>query len=225
MRRGVYAGTLLKTGSVRKASKASGLKDKRNLRNIAERLLADPHTLDDRPRSGRPRKYTDDILKAAYELVATEQDALWTTAELMQRLCDDGKLSSSGDPATFRERLKEYTRRQGHVLVTNSNGTIFLITQANAKQRVSWCRAMIKLCETLPLDKWWIEDETEMSERPHHRGTKPVQCAILNTQETTRQLINCTQCLDSCTGHTLWMMHTYLAGSCESLCMPWRCLM
>jgi hypothetical protein len=188
---------LLKTGSVHKASTASGLKDTRNLRNIAERLLADPHTLDDRPRSGRPRKYTDDILQAAYELLANEQDALWTTAALMQRLCDDGQLSSAGDPATFRNHLHEYARRQGHMLVTNSTGTIFLITKANAKQREAWCRSMLQLSKTVPLDKLWIEDETELSERPHHRGNKPKQGAHFKADQTTRPLLHWTHSLDS----------------------------
>lgn len=168
-RRATFAEVMLRTGNKRIASLVSGWRDKRALSKLLQRL-EETHTLTDRPRSGRPKKYTDEVLQVAQELLAEDSNELWTTASLLQSLAELHLVQLPADAATFREALKHYVTKQHHQLVTHSTGTIFLITTARAKQRVQWCKNMLDLIKHTPLHKWWIEDETQLAERPHHKG-------------------------------------------------------
>lgn len=166
----------MQTRDKKKAAAASGLTDRRTKQHIEERLLRD-QTLADRPRSGRPRKYTDQVLKYAYQLLAEDDTQGYNAEELMQALCDASHLNEPGDTGQLLKQLKEYTKLQGHVLDTHATGDIFLITPARAKERARWCRDMLELIKSHPLENWWFEDETQISERYHHKGE-----ALMNNQ-------------------------------------------
>lgn len=133
-------------------------------------------TLADKPRSGRPRKFTDAILKQAYDIVAEDTEGVWTTPTLLQHLHEEHGLELPVDHGTFLERLKEYAKARGHQLDTTSTHTIFMITPTHAKARLAFCTHMLQQVKTKPLDRWWFEDETQLAERAHHKGDHLLPC-------------------------------------------------
>ncbi len=72
-KRAIYLSTYLKTHSKVRAAAASGLRDRRTYEKLIQRLDT-KGTLAHSPGAGRPVKYTDSMLQAAYELqlAATE---------------------------------------------------------------------------------------------------------------------------------------------------------
>lgn len=115
----------------------------------------------------KPVKYTDDVLQAAYDILADPPEGLYTGPSLLQRLLQDQVLSPPADTDSLLQHLKRFCEAKGHRLYTTYTGTIFLITPATKQQRVRWCHSMQEHLQAFPLQDWIFEDETTIEEQPH----------------------------------------------------------
>lgn len=170
--RAKYVATFMQTGDKKAAMTASGL-GKRAHDSITA-MLVENCDLYDRPRSGRPPKYTDEVMHRAYQILVEEAEELLTGTELLARLVAAGVVDSPADPDTFLRHLHQYVRSLGHILIVNSTRTTFFLTANDVVERVCFASRLHGLL-TGPNPEWHLDmaifiDESTLEEDPHPKG-------------------------------------------------------
>jgi hypothetical protein len=145
--RAKYILAYLQSGRKADAAYASKLSVKAHAR-IVEMFSLRGHAFDAH-RPGRPVKYTDTLMEAAYEKLITWDQDLLTGAQLLRHLIGDRILQPGSDIDTFLSHLRAYIKGQGHRLITNSTKTQFFIAVSDVGQRLKYANTMlVELRET-----------------------------------------------------------------------------
>lgn len=134
------------------------------------RLLEDQGSFSDRPRSGRPPLYTEEVMDKAYKFLVDYDEGYLTGASLHQKLIERGDLWPEADVDTFLQKLKGHVRSKGHSLVINSTKTTFFLAIEDVVKRVQFASQMQQQLETVDLDMTIYTDETTEEESPHPKG-------------------------------------------------------
>lgn len=161
-----YLTALQQTGDMKKAASASGLRGKHTKRRIYERLK-NTHTLADRPRSGRPRKYSATQFEAALHIIQHEHV---DSKRLVGKLVAAGYLDPRSDVRTFMCRFKEWCQQQGISLTVGATKTTFTSKETDKPQRVKFCKDMLEVIKHQGLKGVMFEDEIALEESPHPKG-------------------------------------------------------
>lgn len=166
--RAVFVAVMMRTHDKKKASKASGLKSG-ELRTILHKLDSTGSLADD-PRSGRPTKFTPDILGKAVEIIIHNSKQLLTTRDLLEAMIAAGLLPSNTCIDNFREHLKEYVHHLGYRLITTKTSTQFFISLDDIPERLEACNELKDLLADIPLEQWIVVDETTIDLGGHPKG-------------------------------------------------------
>ena len=145
---------------------AAGVSNRHMKRHIID-CLGQYSTICSPTKRGRKTRFTDCMLKAAYDLVPDPGDVFYTGPRLRDKLIEDGVMSAPVDTDNLLAHLSTYCSQQGHKLYTTSTGTVFCIHPAAMKSRVAWCKELVQLLLAHPLESWMFEDETQIEEEPH----------------------------------------------------------
>jgi hypothetical protein len=164
-----YDATLLETLNDAKARKASGAGP--NARFVAARRIRATHSLKAQPPPGRPRKFTEQVLERALEVLDEQPRKAYTRRTLLAALISEGLLDAGADVDTFGKRLREYVHSKGGHIDMTSTSTIFLIRTADHEQRVQQSEEALTLLQQQPLESIVFIDETAYEEAPHPKGT------------------------------------------------------
>ena len=137
-----------------------------------EARLADTGCLDDRPRPGRPRRYTPELLRLATQLLVEDGARLHSLPTIMALLRERGVVAGPAKMDRFAAAWKKYVREQGAELLTRSTGTQLLLTSKDAQARVQFAKEMQAIISQHGLLKCIFVDETTLEEFPHPKAGK-----------------------------------------------------
>ena len=168
LKRAQYLLAFLQTGDKDYSCRVSKLSRHAHERLIS--LLAESGDIEDAPRTGRPRAYTGAVMAIAYGLLAGQEEAKLTGADLIKELKGTGQLHESAERKQFMVHLKAYVKSKGHTLLTNCTRTKFGLTMEDAKLRAIHAQAMLLLLRNSPLCNFVFSDEVILEESPHPKG-------------------------------------------------------
>lgn len=160
------------------------------------RLFEEQGSISDRPRSGRPPLYSDEVMEKAYMFLIQYDEGFLTGASLHQKLIDRGDLWPTADVETFLQKLKAYVKSKGHSLVINSTKTTFFLAIGDVVQRVQFASHMQQQLEAVSLDMMIYTDETTEEESPHPKGM--TEC---------KDKKHCPESMHVCTPRNVNVMH------------------
>jgi hypothetical protein len=167
-KRAVFALVFLQTRSVVKAARAAHSKP--SLLKSIIGAIVDHGDIRERPRSGRPLSYTDEVLEEACRILADKEQCFLTGTTLMKVLVERGIWPKEVNVDLLLKHLKEYCRRTSRVLVVNSTKALFFLKDADAVARVSYATSLLQELEDQQLDNVIFVDETTHEESPHPKG-------------------------------------------------------
>jgi len=166
-KRAIYLSTYLKTHSKVRAAAASGLRDHRTYEKLIERLDTQ-RSLAHSPGAGRPVKYTDSMLQAAYELLLAATEPMSST-EFFEQAVSAAGLQGPVDQDNFYSHLRRWLKARECTLVLTERGTVFAITKQDAKARVIHCKHMLQSYGS-DVGSFIVSDETAIDEHPPPPG-------------------------------------------------------
>ena len=170
-KRALFTLSLLKQATPeqrRVAMTESGLSEKAYGRILKEWELSG--SIQDRPRPGRPVKYTEEIMQiAVVELIHTQPERL-TGTELHAQLIEDKVLWEASDVDRFMLHLKEHVTKLGYTLLTNHSKTLFFLNKQDRIERLQHCRDYEHNLTGDQLDMCVFTDEVTLEECPHPKG-------------------------------------------------------
>jgi hypothetical protein len=169
LQRAQWVITFIETLDVAAANKASGLGSRG--RHQVLRCLKENRCLEDAPRSGRPVKYTKQVLDKAVDMLLEVPRRLLTLRKLLHQLVEDGTVSGPVDVKNFGRHLTAHVAATGHSMITNSRGSVFFLAKGDKQQRVRFCKATLRMLlgGKVPHD-WVFLDEVTFEECPHPKG-------------------------------------------------------
>lgn len=168
-RRERYAVGIVQGLNDQAARKAAGIKDPRTSARIADRYHL-TNSFADAKRSGRPRKFSDEKLAAAFKVLVTECNSMFTSASLAATCAELGIIDHGVQPQNFITRLREYIKKQGYKLCYHHRRRTFMITHSSAKQREAFATEMLQCLESKDVGCYCFPDETTIEKSPHPKG-------------------------------------------------------
>lgn len=170
-----YVITFMQTGSKAKALKASGLG--RNAHERIIKLLVNNCSLEDSPRTGAGKRYTEGILQQCLTVLIEDTTGLMTGVLLHSMCLANGVLWKGSDIKHFLLSLKAYVHKLGHKLNTRSESSTFFLASSDFKLRVDFAKELIEDSNNPDCLRYWIfVDETTVEESPHPKGTTTAPC-------------------------------------------------
>lgn len=158
-----------KKTQIKGAMHHAGLRDGRAPQSLV-RLMVETGGLADRPRSGRPTDYPDELMELAADvLIESEQDFM-NERELHAKLVNEGILLQHSDVQNFMRHLKGYVEGLGHRLITTATGTELFLRQSDVRERWKYCQDNIDFFTRKQLEMTVFIDETDLEEYPHPKG-------------------------------------------------------
>lgn len=127
-------------------------------------------TIFDAPRSGRPSKYTDGVMRKAVDTLIASDQQLLTGSELRKKLIDAEVLDPHADRGAFMKHLRAYSERVGLNLQVNSTRTDFYLSDSDNDQRLRFAKQLQAHSLQLPWDMCIFTDEVTLEESPHPKG-------------------------------------------------------
>lgn len=169
LRRAKYIVTHLRTGSDAQARHASGLK--KNAKKSIIKMLEERGTIADAPRSGRPQRYSEALMRQAVKILVESKGKLLTGHKLLDIMIARHLTEANADVGHFMRQFRAYVTSIGHKLVVNSTRTIFLLTAEDVSLRVMFAQRMLSMLANQPPKMLIFVDETILEEAPHPKGT------------------------------------------------------
>lgn len=133
-------------------------------------LMLETGGLADRPRSGRPTEYPDDLMEIAVEALVEREEEYLNERQFRAIMIREGILKGNSDLANFIQHLKDFVCRQGHRLITCSTGTQFFLRKSDVQERLSYCESHVSFFTEKQLEMTVFIDETDYEESPHPKG-------------------------------------------------------
>jgi hypothetical protein len=170
MRRAKYIAAFMQTSDKKIAHEESGLSPNAHLRII--KSICRYGNLSDGPRSGRPLVYTDPMMKAAFNRVATDDTAKLTGKKLVMELKNKGVLHQSANLRRFLPHLSLYVEKKGYNMISNYRRTTFFLNASDKVTRLAYARHMLDLLNSgkSTLSHLVFSDEVTLEEAPHPKG-------------------------------------------------------
>lgn len=156
---------------IRAAERAAGLY--RGGASYLSKLFNETGDVDDRPRSGRPRTYTPEVLDKATQVLLEDEGVRYTATAFTAELCSRHIIKRPYKTAAFMRRWTAHVKTQGHSVRTRDTRTIFLICKQDMPQRVAFAKAMLQHFKKYGLNKFVCVDETTKLQSPHPNSGKP----------------------------------------------------
>jgi transposase len=126
----------------------------------------------DLPRTGRPPRFTAQLLDTATEILTEDESRLFTTPGIIGVLRDLGLLEGPVKPEAFLKAWKMHTKASGMQLDSKSTGSKFLITNQDTKDREEFAHEMLQLLGKDGIRRCIFIDETTLEEYPHPKAGK-----------------------------------------------------
>jgi hypothetical protein len=186
-----YTITYMETGDDARAQAASGLGSTAHSVVIA-RLKRNGSLAALHP-SGRPVKYHEGVCARAFDILIENPGELHTLKGLLRTLEEEGTVEAPGNRDTFSTHLHEWAAAHGYHMYTNSNKSIFYLTDDDKSLRVQFSRSAMELLGDKPPEHLICVDETTIQECPPPKG----EC----THEVYDRVLQCTP-EDYCTACT-----------------------
>lgn len=142
---------------------------RRSYKTILSMFQQQGHCMD-RPRSGRPLKYTAQLMESAIQHLVDHRGSLLTTPKLVSQLRAAGLIHGKTDLHTFTAHLKAAVRKTGHFLNTRSTSTTFTLLESDWEARRTYALDMLRWLSKQPLEMLWFTDETQLQAAAHPKG-------------------------------------------------------
>lgn len=165
-RRSIYVAKVLGGCSKKAARQAAGLG--KNAPSRIQKRMEEGYGIHDRPRSGRPRVYTEDMLARCFE-VLKEQPTRHIHAKLYFNILQDrGLVHRQADRRRFTQRLVEWCIKHGHSIDMKSTKEEFFIAEMDKPKRKEYATMLKGLLADDPDTHFVFIDETsvEFGEHP-----------------------------------------------------------
>jgi hypothetical protein len=134
-------------------------------------------SLEDSPRVGAGKKYTDGILEQCLTTLINDTTGLMTGVLLHSLCIANGILWEGSDIKQFLSTLKAYVHQLGHKLNTHSGASTFFLASSDFMMRVKFAKEVMNDAEDPECLKYCIfVDETTVEESPHPKGTTASPC-------------------------------------------------
>lgn len=135
------------------------------------KLVDETGKVRDRPRCGGPKRYTDELLDQATEVLVAQEDEAHDAQSFVLELERLNILTKPYKTRAFMSAWKKRVKEQGHFLNTRSTGCLFLICKEDAPKRVEFARRMKQLLPTPgSINDCAFEDESEILQSPHPKS-------------------------------------------------------
>lgn len=171
---------LLNTEEAKRVRNQLGIKSHGFLQRLQDNL-AKHASIADAPRSGRGRKYTDELLDQARDQLMECEYYVWSKQHLVESLMADGILPAGTSIDGFWEAFVPHLQHQGLQLVYGRQRLTFAMSSQHARLRLSWCRQQQSVITASTVREYWFTDEITMEHGPHPGGESclPVHVAAL----------------------------------------------
>lgn len=160
---------LLSTAEARRVQKQQGIKSHSFLKRLSSNLQLYA-SIADGPRSGRDRKYTDEMLGQAKDQLMEGESYVWSKQGFVGELQKDGILPADSSVDGFWEAFVPYMQHEGLRLVYGSQRLTFAMASHHASSRLSWCRQMQSVITPTTVKEYWFTDEITLLHGPHPGG-------------------------------------------------------
>lgn len=160
---------LIKSEEAKSVQKQLGIKDHGFIKRLSTNL-AEHSSIADAPRSGRGRKYTDELLGQARDQLLEGESYLWSKQAFVDSLIADGIFAAGTSIDGFWEAFVPYMQQQGLRLVYGIQRLTFAMSSLHASQRLSWCRQQEDVLTTRTVKECWFTDEISLEHGPHPGG-------------------------------------------------------
>jgi hypothetical protein len=160
---------LLKSEEAKRVQKQLGIKDHGFLKRLSNNLT-EYSSIADAPRTGRDRKYTDELLGQARDQLLEGESYLWSKQAFVDSLIGDGILAAGTSIHGFWEAFAPYMQQRGLRLVYGIQRLTFAMSSQHASLRLSWCRQQEEVITTRNVKEFWFTDEISLEHGPHPAG-------------------------------------------------------
>lgn len=160
---------LLEGKSVREAKKQLNITSTTYVNKLATKLR-DTASLADGQRSGRPRKYTDELLEAAKDYVIEIEDAVYSSKDLVSAMIGEGVLPEATAWSGFWPVFIPYMASQGVPLVWGLQRLTFALSGTHARARLKWCHDYQDIITDATVGSYWFVDEISIELGGHPKG-------------------------------------------------------
>lgn len=160
---------LLNTKEAKRVQKQQGITDHNFLKRLSSNLKQ-YSSIADAPRSGRSRKYTDELLGQARDQLLEGEYYVWSKQAFVDSLIADGILAAGTSIDGFWEAFVPYMQQQGLRLVYGIQRLTFAMSSQHAILRLSWCRQQQSVITTRTVRDCWFTDEITLEHGPHPAG-------------------------------------------------------
>lgn len=160
---------LLEGKTVRDAKKQLNITSTTYVSKLATKLR-ETASLVDGQRSGRPRKYTDQLLETAKDYVIEIEDAVYSSKDLVSAMIDEGILPKDTTWAGFWPVFIPYMASRGVPLVWGLQRLTFALSGMHAKTRLKWCQDNKDVITDATVGSYWFVDEISIEQGGHPKG-------------------------------------------------------
>lgn len=160
---------LLGTAEAKGVQKQLGIKSHSFLTRLSSNLQLYA-SIADAPRSGRERKYTDEMLGQAKDQLMEGESYVWSKKDFVHGLMEDGTLPADSSVDGFWEAFVPYMQQQGLTVVYGIQRLTFAMASRHAISRLSWCRQQQSVITTRTVREYWFTDEVTLEHGPHPGG-------------------------------------------------------
>jgi hypothetical protein len=138
--------------------KRMGINNTRFYTRLRENL-ATHASLADAPRSGRPPKYTDELLAKAMDCLLEMMDPIWSSQEIVDTMVDAGILEAGTSVRSFMAVFQEYLLERGIRLLYGRQRLVFALSRHHANGRLAWCQeAQFTFTDTTVQHFWFVDE-------------------------------------------------------------------
>jgi transposase len=164
--RAVYTGEIMAGKSMSAARKRSGLS--RHCHARIQKKLRETGSLNDKPRSGGPKKYTDEVLEACYAIMIKEEPPQkWNMTSLFKHLKASGVIHAEASKSKFFKKFKKWGHEQELHIQFQSTKEEFKVLARDRAPRKAYAEKMLAMIDDHPNLEFVFIDETTLEHGPH----------------------------------------------------------
>lgn len=160
---------LLQGSAVDAAIKKLKIKNKSYVSKLISHL-GETSSLADAPRSGRPEKYSSDVLSKAKDFLLGLEDAAFCCKDVVAAMIDEDVIPEDTPWASFWPKFIKYLSSQEIYLVWGIQRLTFAMNKRHVKARLQWCHENKLIFTDRTMKQFWFTDEISLEYGGHPKG-------------------------------------------------------